>query len=212
MEHQISERHEILRWVAYMIDALFLCIYYWIAGRHIYHGTRDLQEILTLVMSYRLSVSIVVHVAQNRMVRVEEVIRRALITALAMAAVVAVCESVLLQMPFNFRAFFVNCGLLYVALALSRITCRNIVKSLRSRHQDQRKVVFVGGGVNLRALYDRMSSDLSTGYTINGYFEDKPSRNIGGKLPLLGSVAEVIAYLEAHHVDMLFCNLSDQRA
>ena len=212
MEHQISERHEILRWVAYMIDALFLCIYYWIAGRHIYHGTQDMQDILTLVMSYLLSVSIFVPVAQNRMVRVEEVIRRALITALAMAAVVAVCESVLLQMPFNFRAFFVNCGLLYVALALSRITCRNIVKSLRSRHQDQRKVVFVGGGVNLRALYDRMSSDLSTGYTINGYFEDKPSRNIGGKLPLLGSVAEVIAYLEAHHVDMLFCNLSDQRA
>ena len=80
MEHQISERHEILRWVAYMIDALYLCIYYWIAGRHIYHGTQEMQDILTLVMSYLLSVSIFVPVAQNRMVRVEEVIRRAIIT------------------------------------------------------------------------------------------------------------------------------------
>ena len=123
MEHQISERHEILRWVAYMTDALYLAIYYWIAGRNLYQGTHEMQELLTLAMSYLLSVSIFVPVAQNRMVQVEEVIRRAIITAVAMAAVIAICESVLLQVPFNFRAFFAIICIILFEIHLKSVKC-----------------------------------------------------------------------------------------
>ena len=57
-----------------------------------------------------------------------------------------------------------------------------------------------------------MALDLSTGYNVKGYFEDKPSTHLPETLQRLGTVSQITGYLDNNHVDMLFCNLPSSRS
>ncbi|MBQ2543331.1 MAG: exopolysaccharide biosynthesis polyprenyl glycosylphosphotransferase, partial [Bacteroidales bacterium] len=78
----------------------------------------------------------------------------------------------------------------------------------------KRNAIFVGAGVNLRAIYNRLAKDLTTGYVIQGYFEDHVSEHLGEELPRLGDVSDVVNYLNENKgkVDLVFCNQPDSMA
>ena len=128
----------------------------------------------------------------------------------------AVAYSVLISLArlydFHWMILAINIAVLILTISASRVISRLLLRATRRRGKDRRTVVFAGAGVNLRALYDRMALDLSTGYNVKGYFEDQPSTHLPETLLRLGTVSQITSYLDNNHVDMLFCNLSSSRS
>lgn len=56
-------------------------------------------------------------------------------------------------------------------------------------------------------LYREMSSDLTLGFRILGYFDDAPSADYPS-LPYLGCITDVIPFLEKQGVEQVYCELS----
>jgi len=163
-------------------------------------------------MAYLISIIINAPIAQNRFVKAEQIISRAIGTAILMAVAYSGLISLARLFDFHWMILAINIVVLILAISASRVISRLLLRATRRRGKERRTVVFAGAGVNLRALYDRMALDLSTGYNVKGYFEDQPSTHLPETLRRLGTVSQVTSYLDNHHVDMLFCNLSSSRS
>lgn len=104
--------------------------------------------------------------------------------------------------------------LLWVALALvlflSRMTTRGAIRRFRTYGINNRRVLFVGAGHNLRYLYDEMSENPTTGFRVMGYFDESTQNQFTDVLPRLGSLADIEPYLKKQHVDIIFCNLTSR--
>ena len=172
----------------------------------------DNYDILCWNTAYLLAVSIFMPIAQERLARSEVIIERTLVSSLLISAIFIAEISIIERFSFHLGWVLVLCLLTFVTLLVSRFLSRAFIKLRRKQGKDTKTVIFVGAGVNLRALYDRMSIDLATGYQIKGYFESQDSRNLGSLLPRLGTVSELIPYLEQYPVDMLFCNLPQDQS
>ena len=55
-------------------------------------------------------------------------------------------------------------------------------------------------------------SELSTGYRVLGYFEDKDSKHLPDTITRLGTVSDLVAWLEKNPVDQVYCNLPSSRS
>ena len=107
--------------------------------------------------------------------------------------------------------FFV---LFCICLLFSRLNIRYMVKSFRKMGWNTVSVFFVGSASNMLELYNEMMGDLSHGYRVKGYFNDTPSSVFPENIPCLGSVADVIPYLEKNNskdVRQLYCCLTSDR-
>lgn len=189
-----------------LLNALYvLCL-------HLHLVPSDSYGYLCWNMAYLLSVSSFMPIAQGRLARSEAIIARAFVSSLLISVIFIAEISVIERLSQNLGLALLLCLFTFVSLLVSRFLSRTFIKFRRKQGKDSKTVVFAGAGVNLRALYDRIATDITTGYNVQGYFESQDSRNIGNVLPRLGTIAEIIPYLEAHHVDMLFCNLPQENA
>lgn len=208
---QISSLKEVTRWLVMTSDLVLLNALY-VLCLHLHLVPFDNYGILCWNMAYLLAVSIFMPIAQERLSRSEVIIERTLVTSLLISAIFIAEISVIERFSFHLGLALLQCLLTFVTLLVSRFLSRGFIKLRRKQGKDTKTVIFAGAGVNLRALYDRMSSDLATGYNIKGYFESQESRNLGKLLPRLGTVDQIIPYLEQHPVDMLFCNLPQEQS
>ena len=211
MQVQISDRAELSRWMVIAVDILLVNIAF-VLGSHF--GMKPTTHMAQMLwnMAYLISVILNAPIAQNRFVKAEQIISKSIVTALQMAISYAVLISLARLYDFHWSILAVNILVLILTISLSRVVSRLLLRATRRRGKDRRTVVFAGAGVNLRALYDRMALDLSTGYNVKGYFEDKPSTHLPETLQRLGTVSQVTDYLDNNHVDMLFCNLPSSRS
>jgi putative colanic acid biosynthesis UDP-glucose lipid carrier transferase len=104
--------------------------------------------------------------------------------------------------------------ILWVALALvlfsSRMLARNIIRRFRTYGINNRRVLFVGAGHNLRYLYDELTDNPTTGFRVKGYFDESTQNQFTDVLPRLGGIAEIESYLKKQPVDIVFCNLTSR--
>lgn len=100
----------------------------------------------------------------------------------------------------------------FLFIFLGRLYSRSLLKKIRRKGYNNTNCIFVGAGHNLAYLYNCMMSDLSTGFRVEGYFEDQPSQHLPQILPRLGEVNDVVNWLDHNHVDDLFCNLPSTRS
>lgn len=112
-----------------------------------------------------------------------------------------------------FSGFFVlYTTALFIVLCIYRLITRYAIKVFRTKGGNLRYVVLVGSTANNRELYHELVDDVSTGYRVNGYFDDEPN----GKFPectYLGKPEEVNKYLENNpKVQHLFCCLPSRRS
>ena len=211
MQVQISDRAELSRWMVIAVDILLINTAF-VLGSHF--GMKPTTHMAQMLwnMAYLISVILNAPIAQNRFVKAEQIISKSIVTALQMAISYALLISLARLYDFHWSILAVNILVLILTISLSRVVSRLLLRATRRRGKDRRTVVFAGAGVNLRALYDRMALDLSTGYNVKGYFEDKPSTHLPETLQRLGTVSQVTDYLDNNHVDMLFCNLPSSRS
>lgn len=102
---------------------------------------------------------------------------------------------------------------LFLLLSLFRLTFRDILKRFRSQEKNIRYVVLVGSTSNNIEMYHELSDDPSTGYKVNGYFDDKPNPEMPSQCCYLGRPEEVQNYLKKNsYIHYLFCCLPSHRS
>lgn len=213
MDQQISQRVDQAKLLVYLADLVVINILFWIGTQLELLSDHPFNWFIWNV-AYLLSMSVFPPLAQNRLVKYEQIVTRAIQTTFCMFVIYESAN--LLDSADDFLTD--SCpwwGILLsllVVLVADRMFMRFWLKRFRRGGRNSRSVVFVGAGVNLFALYKRMTDGLSTGYKIWGYFEDQDSQNLGDKLPRLGTVADVIDYMEKRRPQLLFCNLPSARS
>ena len=150
--------------------------------------------------------------AQDQFVRVDQILGRVLKSGLLFFFLLATFIIVDGSKELNIRTLLLVYVISMVAVFYGRYVVRELLKQLRSTERNTRLVVFVGAGHNLAYLYQIMMGEMSTGYRVVGYFEDKDSRHLPENIQRLGMVNDVITWLGKNHVDQIYCNLPSSRS
>ena len=208
---QISNRGEATRWLVITVDLIVVNTLYNLFT-HVGLIPAHSNSQLWWNVAYIFSVFCIKPVAHLRLAKSEEVVSCSFWTVVMMTAIFVSEQSLSGMLDVDWSNVFWRFLCSFIVFTIFRFVSRTVIKLIRTHGRDRKTAVFVGAGVNLAALYDRMAYDKSTGYTISGYFEDKDSRHLSQQLPRLGTRADVIKYLENHHPDMLFCNLPSSEA
>lgn len=173
----------------------------------------SLSQILVLLnlcyLTCNLQSGVILH---HRVVRPEQIawraVRNMIIFATLFVSVLTFCNFSQLSVRFFilFYSIFTLCLISY------RLAFRNLVKFYRKRGGNIRTVVLVGSNSNIVELYHEMTGDPTSGFRVEGYFEDQPSLNFPKGLPYLGQPKDVIAYLQKNATVQLYCSLPSSRS
>ena len=103
-------------------------------------------------------------------------------------------------------------GLLFLVLAVYRVSLRMFVKHFRREGKNQKHAVLVGSRYNIIQMYKELTNDKSSGFNVHGYFADEPSEAYPAECPYLGKPSEVTNWLHTHPaVQQLYCSLPSAR-
>lgn len=190
-----------------LLNLVFLGITDWL-------GWLPFEPFLFLLWNtcYTLSVLVFRPFAQKRTIRVDQIASRIARTTLLMQTVFLLFVITIRGNQVNYLHVLMVVITCYLFMFVGRWCCRIFLRSKRRIGRNSSRVVYVGAGHNLAYLYQCMGTDLSTGYRVLGYFEDQPSRHLPEELPRLGTISQVIEWLEHNHVDQLYCNLPSSRS
>ncbi|MGN0221555.1 MAG: undecaprenyl-phosphate glucose phosphotransferase [Prevotella sp.] len=189
-----------------LVNALYLLFYY--IGWH--NGDYSMWYLINVF--YLFVVSTIKPFAQNQFVRTDQIFGRILKSGL----VYFILLSTFLIVDDNFEhhplTLIMEFGISIIVMFYGRYGARELLKYLRSQGKNTRRVVFVGAGHNLAYLYQIMMGELSTGYRVLGYFEDRDSRHLPETIVRLGMVNDLKKWLENNRVDHIYCNLPSSRS
>ena len=176
-------------------------------------GIGDIEFIYNLC--YLLGVSAFPPVLHLNIARTDQIAKRVFCATILFAVLAIFCtfllDRSLLDLKVNLLFFVTFLLILFV----SRITLRFIIKSIRRHGRNVHTVVFVGAGDQMIELYNEMMTETSYGYNILGYFSGKPAKAFENKLKYLGTLVDVIPYLQTNKKDKtinLYCGLNIQHA
>ena len=189
-----------------LVNALYLLFYF--LG---WHGGSDTMWYLVNVF-YFVIVSTFKPFAQDKFVRVDQILGRILKSGVMYFFLLAMFIHVDGDVELDPKRLLSEFGISMVVMFYGRYAAREALKSLRSHGRNTKCVVFVGAGHNLAYLYQIMMGELSTGYRVLGYFDDKDSRHLPDSITRLGMVSDVAAWLEDNRVDQIYCNLPSSRS
>lgn len=147
-------------------------------------------------------------VLHRRIIRPEQIVRRAFRNTILHAVVFISLNSLAEVGTFSFRFFVCFYGIFFIILTTYRLTCRYLLKQYRKYGGNSCSITLVGDNKNMIELYREMTQNSTVGFRVNGYFSDSLSRNFPENVPYLGHPKEVVAYLAKHHTDQLYCSLS----
>lgn len=105
-----------------------------------------------------------------------------------------------LRMTYFYATFF-------VLLVSFRIFFMKMLKYIRSRGYNFRKVIIVGGNPIGERMNRILSKDLTFGYKVLGFFDDEIDSNEKLNAPVLGQFKDVEPYLSTHEIDEMYVAL-----
>lgn len=85
----------------------------------------------------------------------------------------------------------------YLLLIFWRMFCRYMLRSFRRKGRNTQSCVYLGSSDAILELYNEMS-DSTSGYLLQGYFDDEPNPRLSKHLPYLGTTHDILDYLEQH--------------
>lgn len=169
-------------------------------------------EFFLFIVFYLVVILTIKPFAQEQFVRVEQMFGRALKSSLMYFSLLAIFHIVDKDDVITPWHFFLEFLIFFIVLFYGRFLARELLKKLRASGMNTKHVVFVGAGHNLAYLYRIMMGEISTGYRVVGYFDDKDSYRLPKNITRLGMVSDVVAWLAENRVDQIYCNLPSSRS
>lgn len=164
-------------------------------------------------LCYIPCISIFKTILHNRIVRPEIIISRVIYT-LSAHLVLSVTVMGVMKMPGLSRTFFFTFYLVFfILISIWRLTLRYWVKQYRKEGKNTRSAIFIGAEGNATELYHALADDTTYGYGIVGIFSDIPpaEEEFPKGVRHLGTIGEVIPWLENNYVNEAFCSLPSVR-
>ena len=138
--------------------------------------------------------------------RIEAILYRTIRLLMVQVAIIAIFINVLkydevsrLRMVYFYATFF-------VLLVSFRILFMKLLKYIRSRGFNFRKVVIVGANAMGERMNRILSKDLTYGYRVMGYFDDECD-GTELKAPVLGKFEDIEHYLATEKIDEMYVAL-----
>ena len=98
-------------------------------------------------------------------------------------------------------------SLSYISILIFRYYFILLIKKIRSKGYNYRKVLFIGYNETTNQINQFLNANLSFGYKIIGYFNSKQSDN---KIDYLGGFEKSIEYIKQHKIDEIYISMSDK--
>ncbi len=194
-----------------ILNAIFVLLYHYFDYQTVGYTFKDsLPELLVLLnlvyLLFNYANGVILH---ERIVRPERIVRRAFGNTIIHAILFISLSSLLGIGTTSSRFYLALYCIFLVCLTTYRLTFRYAIKEYRRHGGNLRHVVFVGSSKNMEELSTQMTGDPTTGFRIEGYFDDTPSMFFPKEIPYLGKLSELIPYLEGHAVQQLYFSASD---
>lgn len=112
------------------------------------------------------------------------------------------------NVPYSF--IFTLTGITWLLLSIERVLLRKLVKSIRKKGKNQRKVILVGLPVHCQKLYQEIS-DPNYGLKVVGIFYNEPEKqDLVIPVAYLGTTNQVTEYLKTHQdIKAVYCTVQE---
>lgn len=144
-----------------------------------------------------------------RIERIENLLGKTLKLFLIHSAIISVCIILLdFDVISRLRMFYFFI-LFYGFVVFFRIIFLKFLKYARALGYNFRNVIIIGFNKNGKQIYKVLSSDLSFGFRVNGFFEDHPSDILeDNNFKVLGKIHELESYLQMNKIDEMYIALT----
>ena len=196
-----------------ILNLVFILVYLSFNGFEYNHNIAiSLQKYLTILnLCYIPAISTFKVIFHYRIVSPEKIIRGVILTV-SMLIVLFVTVLALMQTNNMPRLlFFIFYIVFLICVCIWRLSMRKMIKTYRRKGKNSRTAAIVGSGSNVVELYHEITDDSTFGYKVAGVFNDSPIEDFPENTNYLGTVSDVIPYLQANQVNEIFCSLPSIR-
>lgn len=217
---QETQTYSLIKWCVITVDLIVLnvliSVFVFGLSSFVPASVHENYELFYFVLNviYLVCVSIKGPILQMRKVRPEQIVGRVFTLIICYAPLSFLSIHYLNPNLFSWKFVLVFYACLFVCITVSRLCSRAFINWYRRRGRNTRDVLFVGSYPNMADLYNEMMGDLTTGYRVLGYFDDKPKDDFGIPIPYLGPVGSIGEYMERTHfhpTGRVYCCLPSAR-
>lgn len=154
--------------------------------------------LLCNITSYILTMVFFPPIAQKRIVKTEDIIKRCIATGVLFFVLVNLIQNLWVSQHIAVGAIAVFSLIYMTILCVERLAIRKFIKKLRSNKKNMRYIVFAGNTGTTAELYNILNT-TEYGYNIQGVFYDEQRSLYPEGVKKLGSIDDIIPYLNAHN-------------
>ena len=211
-EHTRSSRF--IQGAIYLMDFFMLnvitCFLFSISAYSVYGPKEWGHRSFLLILNFAYIVSIYLYpsLLNQRTIQTQDIMRRVFRTIIALLFLILISLCYINQSLPNWRWCLLFFPVIFLSITFSRLTSRYAVQSIRRLGRNTRSIIFLGSTYSMKNLWRTLFSDPSYGYRLKGYFDDTPSENFSQKISYLGSIKDVLSFLnqkEVHIDELYYC-------
>ena len=161
-------------------------------------ATSLIYVLLCNITSYILTMAFFPPIAQKRIVKAEEIIKRCIATGVLFFVLVNLIQNLWVSQHIPVGAIAVFSLIYMTILCVERLAIRKFIKKLRSNKKNMRYIVFAGNTGTTAELYNILNT-TEYGYNIQGAFYDEQRSLYPEGVKKLGGIDDIIPYLNAHN-------------
>ena len=154
--------------------------------------------LLCNITSYILTMVFFPPIAQKRIVKTEDIIKRCIATGVLFFVLVNLIQNLWVSQHIAVGAIAVFALIYMTILCVERLVIRKFIKKLRSNKKNMRCIVFAGNTGTTAELYNILNT-TEYGYNIQGVFYDEQRSLYPEEVKKLGGIDDIIPYLNAHN-------------
>lgn len=146
----------------------------------------------------------------RRIVHADKIVERVFHLILLYILLYIIVLTILKGSNVPYGLIFTLTGVTWLLLSTERVLLRKLVKSLRKKGKNQRKIILVGLPEYCQNLYQEIS-DPNYGFKVAGIFYNEPEKqNLTIPTPYLGTTEQVIEYLKTHQdIKAVYCTVQE---
>lgn len=218
MKNETASETPIVNFLVGIIDVFVVLIsisatYYimdFVEPHYIFHI--KLKSMLVLgVLSYIPAFLYFPPLLYRRIVHIDRIIERIFHLIILYVAIYVVVLAILKGSNVPFKFIIPLTAITWLFLSVERVLLRKVIKSIRKKGRNQKKVILVGPPVYCQNLYKEIS-DPNYGFKIAGiFYNNAEQQDLIFPVPYLGATDQVTEYLKQHQdIKAVYCTVQEE--